>query len=225
MSCHKIVSVSPKNQRRTNQLATSTHRYRYIGKRGSGRWGRVKVEGQTCRNWFLWSLSLFDLSLKIVNLQETSYLQAALIHGQFVEMFNPAQPHLSAHLWPWAADLEHHMLCALRGSYAQLPVGKKIERAGISKLSTVCPTVTSTTWYHMALLASWSVRRVTWGDKVRRRFLRVARMVFTVSQNDWAANWPKIRYAVSCSIWKTSEYHRIPMKVRGHMNLWYTMYT
>lgn len=96
---------------RTHNLHTVTA----LQNRGSGRWGRVKVEGQTCRNWFLWSLSLLGLSLWIVNLQETRCLRLCFYGCQFVVPHNPCSAtsfctYMTLDCRPWKS----HAACSAR---------------------------------------------------------------------------------------------------------------
>lgn len=81
------------------------------------------------------------------------------------------------------------MLRALRGSCVQLPVGrdwKTEHKQIIDGLSAVC-TIYDIIWRWL------SVEPLDKSPEVTRLgvIFRVARMVFTVSQNDCAANGPK----------------------------------
>lgn len=172
------------------------HAVTALQNRGSGRWGRVKVEGQTCRNWFLWSLSLLGLSLWIVNLQETRCLRLCFYGCQFVVPHNPCSAtsfctFMTLDCRPWKSH-------AARPARELRPVGRdwKTEHKQIidglsARKLTVC------TIYCMI---SYGVEPLDESPEVTRLgvIFRVARMVFTVSQNDCAANGPKVSYAVPC---------------------------
>lgn len=82
------------------------------------------------------------------------------------------------------------MLRALRGSCVQLG---ETGRPNINKLSTVC-------LQYVQYMISYGVEPLDESPEVTRLGVsfRVARMVFTVSQNDCAANGPKVSYAVPC---------------------------
>lgn len=75
-------------------------------------------------------------------------------------------------------------------------------RPNINKLSTVC-------LQYVQYMISYGVEPLDESPEVTRLgvIFRVARMVFTVSQNDCAANGPKVSYAVPCGR-KNQKYQR-----------------